>query len=99
MELNIIPKKACEDKPGEVDNSVMIENESTDSASAKRTGNQDHDLDPEFKEIICEEISSTNSEMKIDEGIIKWWKKWMAQGLKVEDQKETVKKYLTEGKF
>ena len=99
VELNIIPEKACEDKPGEVDNSVMIENESTDSATVKRIENQDHDLDPEFLELIGEEISSTNSEIKIDEGIIKWWKKWMAQGLEEEDQEEIVKKYPTEGKF
>ena len=70
---------------------------STDNTNLDETKNRD--LDVELLEMFGEKIPSTEPALRIDAGIVKWWKEWMSKGLSEEDKKEVLKKYPRDVEF
>ncbi|XP_057332329.1 uncharacterized protein LOC130677613 [Microplitis mediator] len=59
----------------------------------------EHDLDDELREVLGEEVSNTNTSVKVNDSLKKWWETWMSKGLTEEVKKALLKKYVRDGEF
>lgn len=57
------------------------------------------ELDKELLEVLGEEVPVSNSQIKTNEKLKKWWKGWMEKGISEEVRKELLKKYPRDGEF
>lgn len=73
--------------------------ESTDKNVSEEVILDSQDSNHEFLEMMGEEVTSTDSELKVDETIEKQWSNWMSKGLPEDTRKELLKKYSRVGKF
>lgn len=57
------------------------------------------DLDDELREVLGKEIPNTNTSVKVNDSLKKWWETWMSKGLTEEVKKALLKKYVRDGEF
>lgn len=57
------------------------------------------ELDEELLDVLGEEIPASNSQVKMNERLKKWWKGWMERGISEEVRKELLKKYPRDGEL
>ncbi|XP_053593379.1 uncharacterized protein LOC103579263 [Microplitis demolitor] len=90
----VIPAEEAEEEKSPDGVNVKTQDQArkvTESMEEGELGDEDYDLDDELREVLGEEIPVTETPVKINDNLKKWWQEWMSKGL-IEEVRESLLK-------